>query len=345
MQLPATMKSIIYNGGEVDPRDPGASLEVVEKPVPTPAKGEVLVKVEASTCNPSDLLSMRGEYSVHAAEGQTMGFEGCGRVVSSNAGAMGLFLKGKRISCGKQHGDGMWAEYSCLPASSCIPVGNKLPVESAAAFIVNPITAYAMMSEARNAGAKCVIQTAGASQVGRGVVGLGKSLGIETISIVRRDEQVKLLKALGAPHVLNQNSKTFDSEVEGLISRINPTVFLDAVGGDLTARIQRHLPNKAEIVVYGYLDENDKFGGRYSTQDLIFKNHTIRNFWLAPYLEELTLLGGIKASNAVLKLFKEGVFRTEVASVSKMDDYPAAITSYVRNMTSGKALLSVNEDA
>ncbi|MEM9278846.1 MAG: zinc-binding dehydrogenase, partial [Pseudomonadota bacterium] len=312
-------------------------------PVPSPGKGEVLVKMEASSCNPSDLLSMRGIYSVQAVDGQTMGFEGCGRVVSSNAGPLGMFLKGKRVACAKQDGDGLWAEYACLPATNCIPVGDKFSAESAAAFVVNPMTSYAMMQEAKKAGKKAVIQTAAASQVGRGVIGLGKVYGIRTISVVRRDSQIEMLNRLGADHVLNQTSEHFDKELEELCSELLPETFLDPVGGQLTARIQRHLPENAEVVVYGYLDESDEFGGHFSARDLIFKNHMIRNFWLKPFFEKLGLIGGLQASNAVIKLFKDGVFQTEVASWSGMNEYPVAINAYVANMTAGKALLRISD--
>ncbi|MEM9331500.1 MAG: zinc-binding dehydrogenase [Pseudomonadota bacterium] len=342
MSLPISMKAIVFQKGENDPANPAAHLLVTEKPVPAPQKGEVLVKMEASSCNPSDLLSMRGVYSVNAVQDQIMGFEGCGRVIASNAGPLGMFLKGKRVSCAKQDGDGLWAEYACLPATNCIPVGDSFPAESAAAFVVNPMTSYAMMEEARKAGRKAVIQAAAASQVGRGIIGLGKSMGIEVISVVRRDAQMQGLNEIGATHVLNQNAETFGSDLAALCEKMRPETFFDPVGGLLTAKIQSNLPENAEVVVYGYLDESEAYGGRFSPRELIFKNHTIRNFWLKPYFEKLGLIGGLKASNAVIRLFKDGVFRTEVASWSDIEDYPNAINAYVANMTQGKALLKIS---
>ena len=342
MSLPNTMKVIVFQDGENDPANPAANLLIKEKPVPTPKKGEVLVKMEASSCNPSDLLSMQGIYSINAVQDQTLGFEGCGRVIASNAGPLGMFLKGKRVSCAKQDGDGLWAEFACLPATNCIPVSDAFPVESAAAFIVNPMTSYAMMEDARKKGCKAVVQTAAASQVGRGIIGLGKSLGIDVISIVRRDDQVNALKEIGASQVLNQNSDTFEADLAKLCVTLAPSMFFDPVGGVLTAQVQCQLPENAEIVVYGYLDQSEEFGGRFSTRELIFKNHVIRNFWLKPFFEKLGLIGGLRASNAVIKLFKDGVFRTEVASWSEMEDYPAAINAYVANMTGGKALLKIS---
>jgi NADPH:quinone reductase len=342
--LPATMRALVLNPGADDAMHPGRCLKLAHKPLPRIIKGEVLVKMEAASANPSDLLSLRGRYAINPAAGQTCGIEGVGRVISSNAGILGQFLKGRRVAVARPEGEGVWAEYAAIAASNCIPVGDALPVESAAAFVVNPFTSYALIQKAHKKRAKAIVQTAGASQVGRGVIGLARAAGIETISIVRREEQVRLLKDLGAKRVLNQSDPGFDADLKALCGELKPALFFDAVGGPITAQVMEAMPKDSDAIIFGYLEENsaDPHGGVFPTQSVIYKNQTIKAFWLAPYFIELGQIGGLRASLDILKLFKSGVFKTKVASMSGFEDYSAALDRYAANMTHGKALLKLS---
>ena len=341
--LPATMKALVLKSGPDDRKHPSKRLQLVDKPMPVLAKGEVLVKMEAASANPSDLQTVGGRYAIKAALGQTCGIEGVGRVISSNAGVLGMFLKGRRVAVARPEGEGVWAEYAAIAASNCIPVGDGLPMESAAAFVVNPFTSYALIAMAHKKRAKAIIQTAGAGQVGRGVIALARAAKIETISIVRREEQVALLKEFGAKHVISQDDKALDDKLKALCEELQPALFFDAVGGPITAHVMAQMPANADAVVYGYLEDNSPhpYGGHFPARAVIYKNQTIKAFWLAPYFIELGQIGGLRASLDILKLFKSGIFKTKVASVSGFDDYSAALDLYAQNMTHGKALLKI----
>jgi NADPH:quinone reductase len=341
--LPATMRALVLKTGPDDRKHPSKRLQLVEKPMPILAKGEVLVKMEAASANPSDLQSIGGRYSVNAVLGQTLGIEGCGRVVASKAGALGMFLKGRRVAVARPEGEGVWSEYASVGAAYCIPVGDGLPTESAAAFVVNPFTSYALIRMAHKKRAKAIIQTAGAGQVGRGVIALARAAKIETISIVRREDQVALLKEFGAKHVISQDDKQLDAKLKALCDELQPALFFDAVGGPITAHIMAQMPAHSEAIVYGYLEDNSPhpLGGHFPARAVIYKSLTIRAFWLAPFFAELGQIGGLRASLDILKLFKSGVFKTKVASVSGLEDYPAALDAYAANMTGGKAILKI----
>jgi NADPH:quinone reductase len=340
--LPNMMKALVCKPGPDDPMKPSRFLELAQKPLPVPAKGEVLVKMEAASANPSDLLSLRGKYAVNPVAGQTCGIEGVGRVVRSNAGILGAFLKGRRVAVAKPEGEGVWAEYVAISAKNCIPVGDTLPVESAAAFVVNPFTSYALIERAHRKHATAIIQTAGASQVGKGVIALARAAKIETISIVRRQEQASILRERGAKHVLVQGESSFAGDLKKLCESLKPTIFFDAVGGPITAEVMECMPQNSEAVVFGYLEENASHphGGYFPTQSVIYKNQKISAFWLAPYFIELGQIGGLKASMDILKLFKAGVFKTNMASLGGFESYPGALDEYAKNMSAGKALLN-----
>jgi NADPH:quinone reductase len=339
--LPATMRALVLKTGPDDRKHPSKRLQLVDKPMPVLAKGEVLVKMEAASANPSDLQSIGGRYSVNAVPGQTLGIEGAGRVVASKAGPLGMFLKGRRVAVARPEGEGVWSEYAAVGASYCIPVGDRLPMESACAFVVNPFTSYALIRMAHKKRAKAIIQTGGAGQVGRGVIALARAAKIETISIVRREEQVALLKEFGAKHVISQDDKQLDAKLKALCDELQPGLFFDCVGGPITAHVMAQMPAFSDAVIYGYLEDNSAhpLGGHFPARAVIYKSQTIKAFWLAPFFAELGQIGGLRASLDIIKLFKSGVFKTKVASVSGLADYPAALDAYAVSMTDGKALL------
>jgi NADPH:quinone reductase len=141
---------------------------------------------------------------------------------------------------------------------------------------------------------------------------------------------------------LIQGEPSFPSELKAICDRLKPAMFFDAVGGPITAEVMECMPQNSEAVVFGYLEENaiHPHGGYFPTQSVIYKNQSISAFWLAPYIIELGQFGGLRASLDILKLFKSGVFKTKVASISAFDAYPAALDNYAKNMTGGKALLN-----
>lgn len=147
----------------------GKSLEIKELPVPVPKEGQVLIKMEASPINPSDLGYVGGNYR---ATGKVLpsvpGFEGSGTIVQSGGGIIGWSLVGKRVAVAAPDNlDGTWAEYMVTDAKRCLPIPNEISFEEAASTFVNPLTCAAMLEIAKAGKHKSVIQTAACSQLGR----------------------------------------------------------------------------------------------------------------------------------------------------------------------------------
>src|SRR6516165_4572446 len=126
------------------------------------------------------------------------------------------FLKGRRVACAaadpKVTG-GMWAEYVVTSAQFCIPLRKHVDLEQGAALLINPRTAWGLMHKARRGRHRAVVQTAAASALGRMIVRLGKRFSIPVINVVRQDEQVELLRRLGAEYVLNSSESEFDKRL------------------------------------------------------------------------------------------------------------------------------------
>ena len=329
--IPATMRAVELRSYE----EGAGGLAVVEKPVPRPRRGEVLVSIAAAPVNPSDLMFLTGLYGQRKRLPVVPGFEGSGVVVASGGGFMARFLKGRRVACAAPFdGDGTWAEYMIAPAAQCIPLRKGVDLEHAASMIVNPFTAWALMDIARRAGARGVVQTAAAGALGRMVVRLAAARGVHLVNVVRRAGQVRLLEAEGAGYVLNSADEDFDERLGELCTRLHTTVAFEAVAGELTGRVLRAMPKGSRAVVYGALSQE---GCLVDPRSLIFEDKRVEGFWLSKWLLALNPLRRMLVAGKVQKLLAREL-KTEVRARLPLEQAAEGLRQYTREMTGGKVI-------
>ena len=330
--IPETMRALelrSYDGG-------AGSLAVVEKPVPRPSKGQVLVRVAAAPVNPSDLMFLRGMYGVRKSLPVVAGFEGSGEVVASGGGLWSRLLVGRRVACAAPNdGDGTWAEFMLTDARLCIPLRRATDTEQASMLIVNPFTAWALLGIARELRAEAVVQTAAASALGRMIVRLAKARGVHTINIVRRREQVELLTREGAGCVLDSSAEDFDASLREHCKRLRATVLFDAVAGETTGRVMRAMPAGATAVVYGALSLE---GCLVDPRALIFERKRVRGFWLSDQLRRQGAIKTFRASGEIQKHLSNEL-KTEVRARLSLGQAVEGIRQYAREMTGGKVVI------
>jgi NADPH2:quinone reductase len=319
--------------------DPRENLRLVEKPIPRPGKGEVLVRMHAAPVNPSDLSSLNGSYGGGPAKLPAVpGLEGSGTVVAAGAGLLPRFLRGQRVACSPQAGtDGTWAEYMVTVAGRCIPLLKSTTLEQGATLIVNPMTAWALMDIARRGKHRAVVMTAAASVLGGMIRKLANMFGIEVVNIVRRPEQAALLQSQGATHVLDSDSPTFDEELRALCRQLNITLAFDAVAGDMTGRVLSALQSGGRIIVFSYLSLQSCV---VDGATLIFGNKSIENFWLSTWVDGQNTPSLLLASRRVQRLLSNEMESATPVRVS-LQDAPAAIAAYEQHMTGSKVMLVI----
>lgn len=331
-KIPPTMRALQLRAYDGKPE----SLVLVEKPVPHPGKGQVLVKITATPVNPSDAGFVRGLYAMQKKLPVTPGFEGSGTVVAAGSGVMGRALAGKRVACSAPFdGDGTWAEYMVTSAKMCIPLRKHVSLEQGAMLIVNPMTAWALLDIAKRGGHRAVVQSAAASALGRMIFRLGQRLGITVINIVRRQEQVDLLQALGAKYVLNSSAPDFDEHLHRLSHQLQVSLSLEAVCGEIAGYILRALPKGAKMIVYGAISEQ---GCQIDPRSLIFDGKRLEGFWLAEWARNKSMFGQIRAAMQVQKLLASDL-KTEVRARLPLEDAAKGLQQYAAQMTEGKILL------
>jgi NADPH:quinone reductase-like Zn-dependent oxidoreductase len=316
-------------------------LALIEKPIPQPGPGQVLVKVLASPVNPSDLVYLQGNYGVEQTANAFAGFEGCGVVVNANAGFYGHYLQGKRVAMAAQAGfDGFWGNYALTRATNCLPLRQDISDEQGATLIVNPLTSVCLVERAMALSSKAVILNAAASQVGKGVIRYAKLAGVKVIATVRSPANVEVLQKLGADQVLLTTDPDYAQTLKQLAKQMQATVLLDAVAAQDTALVLHQMPEGSTAIIYGRLTETHaRFGGEFGVADLIFRNCRIEGFWLATFMRHAKPWQIIGLSRKVQKLFAEGIFTTDIYGVFSFDNFLPALAHYAENKSEGKVIL------
>ena len=247
------LRSLVTAAGELQ-------LSLVDVPVPNPGPDEVLIRIEASPINPSDIGLLFGPADMANAKatgtpqrpvitapvpaaamaglaarlGQSMpvGNEGAGVVVGAGASPQAQALLGKTVAA---FGGAMYAQYRCVPLRDCLLLREgTTPVEGASS-IINPFTALGMVATMRHEKHSALVHTAAASNLGQMLNRLCLAEGIGLVNIVRKPQQVQLLRSQGAVHVCDATSPDFQRELTDALAATGATLAFDATGGGTLA--------------------------------------------------------------------------------------------------------------
>ena len=243
------LRSLIKKSGELE-------ISLVSVPVPEPGPDQVVVRVEASPINPSDLGLLVGAADMSTAtasgtkdspvitakvpeaamramagrldESMPVGNEGAGVVIKTGSSDAAKALMGKTVS---MIGGAMYAQYRTMRAKDCLvlPAGTT-PAEGASCF-VNPLTALGMVETMRREGHKALVHTAAASNLGQMLNKICLKDGIGLVNIVRSPQQVDILRKIGAKHICDSTAPAFIDDLTNALVETGATLAFDAIGG------------------------------------------------------------------------------------------------------------------
>ena len=209
-----------------------------------------------------------------------------------------------------------------------IPLRPDLRDEDAAGLIVNPVTAMAMFDIVRADGAGSFIFTAGGSQLGKFLIGLGKDHDIAPIAVVRRPEQVDALKALGAAEVLVTTDPDFADRLAAVIAAHGPRILLDAVADQISADIFFAMPRGARWMPYGRLATTAP--ALTEIGQFIFMGKKIEGFWLSAWMRSTPVEKQGAVIAEVQARFASGAWRTDISDTLPLDQalarFPEALS-------------------
>jgi len=290
----------------------------------------------AAPINPSDLAFLRGVYAYEKPLPAVPGIEGSGTVVGAGAGLMPRFLLGRRVACSSSiTGGGTWAEYMVTSASLCVPLDGRVSFEQGATLLVNPLTALALTDAAKKGGHAAIITSAAASSLGRMILRLCLRDGLPIICVVRRHEQVELLRGLGAEHVLDTTQSDFETRLTSLAGTLNASLVLDGVAGEMTGTLLAACPAGATAIVYSDLSQQPCV---VDSRRFFFERKRIRGFYLADWAAEKNVVQALLLARRAQRLIGSAL-QTTIRQRLPLSAVAEARALYEDDMTAGKVLL------
>lgn len=281
------IRSIVTSEGNIE-----ISIVKVDKPIP--ADDEVLIEVHAAPINPSDiglLLTFAGDLSnidisesgdglvasikIHPGlmasmkprldKSLAVGNEGAGIVV--DAGKNVKKLIGKTVGLA---GGSMYSQYICVPAINCLVMEEGTTPKEAASSFVNPLTALSFIETMKMENHSAIVHTAAASNLGQMLVKICKDDGIPLVNIVRKQEQVDILKNIGAEYVCNTSDPDFMKTLVKAVMETGATLGFDATGGGNNGELPGQILSAMEVAANKNSKEYSRYGSETYKQVYIY---------------------------------------------------------------------------
>ncbi len=369
------LRSLVKSSGELE-------LSLARVPVPTPGDDEVLVRIEASPINPSDLGLLIGAADMATArvtgagaqavvtatvpptlmramagrvdDSMPVGNEGAGVVAAAGSSPAAQALLGRAVAI---LGGAMYAQYRCVKAVDCLvlPTG-ATPADGASCF-VNPLTALAMVATMRAEGHTALVHTAAASNLGQMLVKICLADGVELVNIVRGPTQAAVLRGLGAVHVCDSSAPGFMTDLVSALTATGATVAFDAIGG---GRLAGQILTGMEAAANARATTYSRYGSSVHKQVYIYGgldtgatelNRSFGMAWglggflLTPFLQKIGRAEAQKLRDRVAAELKT-TFSSHYSRIISLADAlnPDTIAAYNRRATGEKYLINPSLD-
>ena len=243
------LRSIVKTGGELQ-------LSLVNIETPSPGPDEIVVRIQATPINPSDIGLLFGAADMTTAkasgiaaqpvitasvperfmkgmagrldQSMPVGNEGAGVVVATGDSPAAKALLGKTVAV---LGGAMYSQYRTVPVAMSLPLPEGASAADGASCFVNPLTALGMVETMRREGHTALVHTAAASNLGQMLNKICIKDGIKLVNIVRKSEQAALLKSIGAQYVCDASASTFTNDLTEALVATGATLAFDATGG------------------------------------------------------------------------------------------------------------------
>ena len=364
------LRSLVRSSGELE-------VSLHEVPVPEPGPDEVLVRIEATPINPSDLGLLFGAADLSAMKvsgtaarpvvtapiperlmkamagrvGQSMpvGNEGAGKVVKAGASPAAQALLGKTVAI---IGGEMYAQYRCMAARACLPLPADATAADGASCFVNPLTALGMVETMKREGHSALVHTAAASNLGQMLNRICLKDGVPLVNIVRKPEQAALLREQGAKIVCDTSSPRFIDELTDALAATGATIAFDAIGG---GKLAGQILSCMEAAINRNAKEYSRYGSAVHKQVYQYgaldtgPTELVRNFGMAwgvggwllfPFLQKIGPAAGQALRERVAAELKTTFASRYTRTVSLAEALsPDAIAVYAQRSTGAKVLI------
>ena len=368
------LRSLIKKSGELE-------ISLLNVPTPEPKPDEVVVRVEATPINPSDLGLLTGAADLSTAkvsgtkdapvitakvpeaamksmagrldESMPVGNEGAGVVIATGSSDAAKALMGKTVSI---IGGAMYAQYRTLRVNECMPLPAGTTAADGASWFVNPLTALGMTETMRREGHKALVHTAAASNLGQMLNKICLKDGIGLVNIVRSQEQADLLRKLGAKHVVDSSAPSFMDDLTHALVETGATIAFDAIGG---GKLAGQILTAMEVAINKTAKVYSRYGSNVHKQVYIYGGLDTRpvelsrafgmawgvgGWLLFPFLMKIGPVDGQKLRERVVSELKTtfASHYTKVVSLQEALDL-SNLAVYAKRATGEKFLINPNK--
>lgn len=314
---------------------PAEVLKVSEEPLSSPGPDEILIEMRRASVNPADLNYIEGTYGVKPALPAVAGVEAIGVILACGSDVRDL-QPGQHVRPPSK--SGMWRSHLVAKAAACLPFPEGLTDDQSCMLYVNPPTAWRMLHDfVTLPPGSWIIQNAANSGVGRSVIQIARHLGWHTINLVRREELIPELQALGADHVVTEEA--FSAKAVRTITGGAPiSLALNAVGGQSALSLAKALTPGGKHVTYGAMSKQPVTAPNGL---LIFADISFHGFWVSRWYEKAGREATLAMFEELAVLIRAGKMEVPVDAVFPLSKIHDAVQRASEGSRSGKVLLDL----
>jgi NADPH:quinone reductase-like Zn-dependent oxidoreductase len=368
------LRSLLKKSGELE-------VSLANVPTPEPKEDEIVVRVEATPINPSDLGLLIGPADISTAkvsgtkdqpvftakvpdaalkalaarldQSLPVGNEGAGVVIKTGSSDAAKALMGKTVS---MIGGAMYAQYRVVRAKDVMPLPAGTTAADGASWFVNPLTALGMTETMRREGHKALVHTAAASNLGQMLNKICIKDGIGLVNIVRSKEQADILHQIGAKYVVDSSATSFMDDLTNALVETGATIAFDAIGG---GKLAGQILTCMEIAANKTAKEYSRYGSTVHKQVYVYGsldprpielNRAFGMAWgvggwlLFPFLQKIGPADGAKLRQRVVSELKT-TFASHYTQVVSLQEalQLSNIAVYNKRSTGEKFLINPNK--
>lgn len=314
---------------------PSDVLSLVDMPIPEPKANEVRVKTILASIHNHDLLTIRGQYGFKPELPAIGGSEAVGIIDAVGQDVKNLKV-GQRVAAASVQAT--WAEYFVASKDMVFVMPDSLEDEMAAQLIAMPLSALMLIEFLELKSGQWVIHNAANGAVGKSLAMLAAARGINTINVVRSDDAIKELEALGIKHNINTSDEDWKDQVKAIVGDEKISAAVDSIGGESSNDLLALLGHGGTLASFGIMS------GKPMVLDpthIIFKQAIIKGFWGSKISQEMSVENKQRLIDELIERANNGNLKLPVEATFDLADIVKAVDGKLQASKNGKVLLKV----
>ena len=312
---------------------PTEVLSIEDRPTPEPKANEVRVKTILASIHNHDLLTIRGQYGFKPEMPAIGGSEAMGIIDAVGSEVKDLKV-GQRVAAASVQAT--WAEYFVAPEHMVFAIPDSLDDKMAAQLIAMPLSALMLLEFLDLQSGQWVIHNAANGAVGKSLAMLAAARGIKTINVVRSDDAIKELDALGIKNNINTSDDDWKEQVKSILGDDKISAAVDSVGGEDSGALLSLLGHGGVFAVFGAMSGKPMM---LNPTDMIFKQAILKGFWGSKISQEMDVKNKQRLINELIDRAVDGQLKLPVEAVFDLDDVLKAVDGKIQAEKKGKVLL------